>query len=62
MQTNGAGSIGTRGGITALAEGGHQCLTIKTDATVLAWGKNGQGQVGKGNTTTPQTDPSRWWV
>lgn len=57
VQVNGIGGTGTLGGITALGEGGHQSLSIQTDQTVLAWGKNSNGQVGNGNTTTPQTNP-----
>jgi alpha-tubulin suppressor-like RCC1 family protein len=56
VQVNGIGGTGTLGGITGLAEGGHQSLAIQTDQTVLAWGKNGNGQVGDAS-TTQRTNP-----
>jgi alpha-tubulin suppressor-like RCC1 family protein len=52
-------------GITAISAGGYSTvnfsLALKNDGTVWAWGYNGQGQLGLGNTTTryvPEEIPS----
>jgi alpha-tubulin suppressor-like RCC1 family protein len=41
-------------GITTLASGDNFCIARKSDGTVWAWGANTNGQIGIGNTTTPQ--------
>ncbi|MDI6788950.1 MAG: RCC1 repeat-containing protein, partial [Planctomycetota bacterium] len=39
-------------GITAVACGANHTLGLRNDGTVFAWGSNGYGQLGIGNTTT----------
>ena len=37
-------------GITAIASGDYHSITLKSDGTVWAWGKNDYGQLGDGTT------------
>lgn len=58
-QASPAGPINLGSGKTAVAIAagvGHSCA-ILNDGTVKCWGYNAYGQVGIGNTTTPQTSP-----
>lgn len=41
----------------AIATGDLHSLAIKSDGTLWAWGFNASGQVGNGNTTSPQPSP-----
>jgi alpha-tubulin suppressor-like RCC1 family protein len=43
-------------GITQIAAGAIHMVALKSDGTVLAWGENGNGELGTG-TTTPVTGP-----
>ncbi|MFF2149689.1 RCC1 domain-containing protein, partial [Kitasatospora sp. NPDC058190] len=45
--------------IAANGLSGAHSLALHEDGTVLAWGANGQGEVGDGTTTTPRTTPVR---
>ena len=42
-------SIAAGSGITQISAGGSHMLALKSDGTVLAWGSNGQGQLGHGS-------------
>ena len=42
-------SIAAGSGITQISAGGSHMLARKSDGTVLAWGSNGQGQLGHGS-------------
>jgi hypothetical protein len=44
-------------GIAALASGGYHSLALRSDGRVLAWGYNGNGQLGDG-TTSPRPAPA----
>ncbi|MCQ4083142.1 hypothetical protein NGB36_21665, partial [Streptomyces sp. RB6PN25] len=44
---------------SAIAAGAFHSLVLRKAGTVLAWGANGQGEVGDGTTTTPRTTPVR---
>lgn len=41
-------------GVVAVAAGSTHTIALKSDGTLLAWGYNLYGQLGNGNTTTPQ--------
>lgn len=43
--------LGPGSGVTAISTRGRHSLALKSDGTVLAWGKNTHGQVGDGTTT-----------
>jgi alpha-tubulin suppressor-like RCC1 family protein len=45
-------TIGASSGITQLATGMETMLAVKSNGTVLAWGNNGAGQLGIGNTAS----------
>ena len=49
-------TIGAGSGITQLSAGDFHMLALKPDGTVLAWGANGNGQLGNGS-TAPVTGP-----
>ena len=49
--------IGTATDWAFVAAGNTFSFAIKTNGTLWAWGRNGSGQLGRGNTTTPQTTP-----
>jgi alpha-tubulin suppressor-like RCC1 family protein len=40
-----------------IAAGNNHSLAINSSGELLAWGQNTNGQLGRGNTTTPQTSP-----
>ena len=42
---------GLSGTVTAIAGGGTHSLALLSDGTVMAWGRNGSGQLGNGTTT-----------
>lgn len=45
-------------GIVALSGGiGYHTLALKSDGTVWAWGKNGNGELGNGTVTAQETSP-----
>ncbi|MBK8090761.1 MAG: cadherin-like beta sandwich domain-containing protein [Verrucomicrobiaceae bacterium] len=44
--------IGTETTWAWVVAGANHCVAVKTDGTLWAWGANGNGQVGQGNTTT----------
>jgi alpha-tubulin suppressor-like RCC1 family protein len=44
--------LGPGSGVIAIAAGGTHSLALKGDGTVLAWGANGNGQLGLGNMTS----------
>ncbi|MCQ4084525.1 hypothetical protein NGB36_29115, partial [Streptomyces sp. RB6PN25] len=46
-------------GVRAIAGGSDFSLALRNDGTVLAWGFNGDGELGDGTTTTPRTAPVR---
>jgi len=46
--------VGTDEDWVAVAAGDNHAMAIKTDGTLWGWGRNNSGQVGNGNTTTPQ--------
>jgi alpha-tubulin suppressor-like RCC1 family protein len=43
--------------VTALASGAEHVLALTSAGAILAWGQNQFGQIGIGNTNTPQTSP-----
>ena len=43
-------------GVTAIAAGGAHTVALKSDGSVVAWGRNGVGQLGDGSTTN-RRDP-----
>jgi len=49
--------IGTATDWAFVAAGDFFSFAIKTNGTLWAWGRNSSGQLGRGNTTTPQTTP-----
>jgi alpha-tubulin suppressor-like RCC1 family protein len=51
-------TFGTSDVPTAVASGGHHCLSILS-GNVWGWGENNNGQVGIGNVTSPQTTPAQ---
>jgi alpha-tubulin suppressor-like RCC1 family protein len=55
-QVKGSGGSGYLTDIVAIAAGDSHSLALEDDGTVWAWGGNGSGQVGNGN-TTDQTYP-----
>jgi alpha-tubulin suppressor-like RCC1 family protein len=44
------------GNVVEVAAGAHHSLALKSDGTVMAWGRNTEGQLGDG-TTTSRTTP-----
>jgi len=50
-------TIGPGKGITQIAVGGDLMLALVSDGTVLAWGGDGPGQLGIGNSTTQPAGP-----
>jgi alpha-tubulin suppressor-like RCC1 family protein len=42
-------------GVIAIAAGGQHSLALKSNGTVVAWGRNGDGQLGNGTTTGQNT-------
>ncbi len=44
-----------RGALTAISAGGEFSLGLLSDGKVVAWGENGEGQLGDGTRTGPQT-------
>lgn len=47
-EVHGSGNVGYLSGITAAAAGYDHALALKSDGTVLAWGYNGEGELGDG--------------
>jgi alpha-tubulin suppressor-like RCC1 family protein len=45
-------AIGLDSGITQISAGGSHVLALRSDGTVLAWGRNVEGQLGDGVTST----------
>jgi alpha-tubulin suppressor-like RCC1 family protein len=48
---------GIAGGIVQVAAGWVSALALTSDGTVLAWGSNGEGQLGNGTTSVAQPTP-----
>ncbi len=46
VQVVGVGGSGTLGGIIAIAAGQYHSLALQTQGTIVAWGKNDNGQLG----------------
>jgi alpha-tubulin suppressor-like RCC1 family protein len=44
-------------GIVAIAAGAYHSLALKSDGTVLAWGRDSKGQLGDGGTNTNKNTP-----
>src|SRR5204863_9618311 len=51
------GPVSGLGAVSDLAAGGYHTCALMPDTTVRCWGRNGRGQVGNGNDTTPQPLP-----
>src|SRR5256714_14535468 len=48
-------SVSGLSGVTAVSGGGVHNLALRSDATVMAWGGNGTGELGNGTTSGPET-------
>lgn len=51
--------VGTDSDWSKISAGNSHCLAIKKDNTLWAWGRNNDGQVGVGSTTTIFTSPQQ---
>jgi len=56
VQVLGVGGTGTLSGVAAVAGGDNHTLAVRADGTVVAWGFNGNGQLGD-NTLTERSSP-----
>jgi alpha-tubulin suppressor-like RCC1 family protein len=52
VQVRGQGGTGYLTNVIAVAAGAYHALALKSDGTVWAWGYNGDGQLGVGNTSS----------
>jgi alpha-tubulin suppressor-like RCC1 family protein len=55
VQVSGIAGAGTLSGVVAIAAGGEHSLALRSDGSVVAWGYNGQGELGDGSTTNRLT-------
>jgi alpha-tubulin suppressor-like RCC1 family protein len=49
--------LGPGSGVTAISAGFSHSLALKSDGTVLCWGRNSLGACGQNNTTSPELAP-----
>jgi alpha-tubulin suppressor-like RCC1 family protein len=52
VQVRGVGDSGVLSGVKAIAAGAGQSLALLSNGAVVAWGKNGDGELGDGTTTS----------
>ena len=55
VPVEGIGGAGTLTGVVAVAGGGYHSLALRSDGTVVAWGYNGDGELGNGLLTSRAT-------
>lgn len=51
--------VGTNTTWNAVSTGGNHACATRSDSSVWCWGNNTRGQLGLGNTVSPQTTPVR---
>lgn len=59
VRVSGIGGVGTLQNAVAIAAGSFHAMAVLADGTMVAWGRNGLGQLGTGETGGTATSPAR---